>query len=318
MSSTPKTPVTGDKKGETSGGAPRTVAAERVTGGTVELPMLTKSNYHEWSLVMKVSLEALGLWAAVETGDAENREDRMALAVILRAVPLEMKAGLAVKKTAKEAWDAVKAKRVGDDRVKSANVQRILKEFETVAFHAGESVDEFAVRIDGLVTSLRDLGETMEDSRVVKKILRVVPKKLKQVAVAIEMFLDLNTLPVDELVGRLRVAEQADEEDEKTGGAARLLLTEEQWEARRRGGKERARGGEGRRGGEARRGSGGKSGGEYDDDDGGSSTCSGRSERRNRGRCFNCGVRGHLARDCKEPKKGKALLADADEEPCLL
>jgi hypothetical protein len=151
---------------------------ERVTGGTVELPVLTRSNYHEWSLVMKVSLEALGLWDAVVSGSVDRSEDRLALATILHVVPPEMKVGLAVKKSAKVAWEAVKSKRVGDDRVKLANVQRLLKEFENVVFRVEEPVDEFAVRIDRLVASLRELGEEMEDSRVVKKILRVVPRKL--------------------------------------------------------------------------------------------------------------------------------------------
>lgn len=287
------------------------VAAERVVPntGAVELPLLTKTNYHEWSLVMQVSLEALELWDAVEAVSAERAKDRRALAAILRAVPPEMKAGLALKKSAKEAWEAVKKMRVGDDRVKSANVQRLLKEFENVAFHDGESVDDFAMRINGLVASLRELGEAMEDSRVVKKILRVVPKKMKQVAVAIEMLLDLNTMSVEELVGRLRVAEEPRDIDEETGGAGRLLLTEEQWEARRS-----------RRGGNARRG-GDKGSGSHVDDDGDSSTysgTSGRSERRNRGKCFNCGVRGHLARDCREPRKEKALLAEVNDESTLL
>jgi hypothetical protein len=86
-----------------SGGSPQTIAAERVTGGTVELPLLTKSNYTEWCLVMQVSLEVLGLWSVVETDKGERREDRLALSAILRAVPSEMKVGLAVKPTAKEA-----------------------------------------------------------------------------------------------------------------------------------------------------------------------------------------------------------------------
>ena len=181
------------------------VAAERVvpnTGG-VELPLLTKTNYHEWSLVMQVSLEALELWDAVEAVSAERAKDRQALAAILCTVPPEMKAGLAVKKSAKEAWEAVKMMRVGDDRVKSANVQRLLKEFENVAFHDGESVGDFAMRINGLIASLRDLGEEMEESHVVKKVLRVVPKRLKQVAVAIEMLVDMDDMSVKEIVGPL-------------------------------------------------------------------------------------------------------------------
>mgnify|MGYP003703346709 CR=1 FL=1 len=143
----------------------------------------------------------------------DRAKDRRALAAILRAVPSEMKAGLAVKTSAKEAWDSVKKMRAGDDRVKSASMQRLMKEFENMAFRDGETVGNFAMRINRLTASLRDLGEEMEDSRMVKKVLRVVPKRLKQVAVAIEMLADMDVMSVEELVGRLQVAEDADAED---------------------------------------------------------------------------------------------------------
>jgi hypothetical protein len=79
-----------------------------VGAGSVELSMLTRSNYHDWLLVMQVSLEALGLWDAVESDKVERRDDRLALTTILRGVPSEMKSSLAIKKTASEAWTAIK------------------------------------------------------------------------------------------------------------------------------------------------------------------------------------------------------------------
>jgi hypothetical protein len=147
---------------------------ERVvpSSGAVELPLLTKANYHDWALVMQVSLEALDLLDAVEAVTKDRAKDRRVLDAILRAVPSEMKTGLAVKTLAKEAWEAVKSMHVGDARVKAASVQRLWKEYENIAFRDGESVGDFCMRIQGLVRNLREMGEKLEDGRVVKKILR--------------------------------------------------------------------------------------------------------------------------------------------------
>ncbi|WVZ88960.1 hypothetical protein U9M48_035427 [Paspalum notatum var. saurae] len=80
------------------------------------------------------------------------------------------------------------------------------------------------------------MGEKLEDHHVMKKILHVVSKRLKQVAVVIEMLTDLDVATIKELVGKLRVAEDVDNDEVKevAESAGRLHLTEEQWEARRR------------------------------------------------------------------------------------
>lgn len=92
--------------------------------------------------------------------------------------------------------------------MKEVNAQKLLQEFENIKFKDGESVEDFGMRITNLVGNLRALGEIVEDIRVVKKFLRVVPARFTQVVVTIEMFCDLKALSVDELVGRLRVAEE--------------------------------------------------------------------------------------------------------------
>jgi hypothetical protein len=67
-----------------AGSSRGTTAECVVSGNSVELPLLSKANYHKWALVMQVSLEALELWDAVEAECKERAKDRRALAAILR------------------------------------------------------------------------------------------------------------------------------------------------------------------------------------------------------------------------------------------
>ncbi|KAK8459370.1 hypothetical protein SEVIR_2G131216v4 [Setaria viridis] len=146
------------------------------------------------------------------------------------------------------------------------------------------------------------------------------PMKMKQVAMTIEMFTDFDTTSVEEVIGWLRVAEDADVE-EVADGVGRLYLTEEHWEARRRQrrGKERASGDAARHGSNKK--VGGRDDGHDEDGDGAStvSWSSRRLEHRNRGKGFNYGKHGHITRDYPESRKERALFANIDaDEPTLL
>jgi hypothetical protein len=65
--------------------------------------------------------------------------------------------------------------RIGADRVKEVSAQKLLQEFENIEFKEGEGIEDFGMRITNLVTTLKSLGETIEETRVVKKFLGVVP-----------------------------------------------------------------------------------------------------------------------------------------------
>ncbi|XP_066319992.1 uncharacterized protein [Miscanthus floridulus] len=215
----------GDEKGEAS--SPCMVVVERGFGD-VEIPKLTKMNYREWTLEVQCNLEGMELWDAVEGGNAERGKDRQALAVILHGVPSEMKSGLVAKKTVKEAWEAIKSLCVGDTRVQEAKAQHLLKQFKNAVFKDSEAIDDFTVRIGSIAAELRELGEDMEDERVIKKMRWVVPSRFNQVACSIVMFANFKKMSLEELVGRLRVAE------ERCGGGelggehiGQLLLMEE-------------------------------------------------------------------------------------------
>jgi hypothetical protein len=204
-------------------------------------PMLTKTNYNDCSLLMKVKLQARQLWDAVKFGNAEFHEDRLALDALLAFVPSEMVASLADKPTAKDAWDSIATTHVGLDRAREAMVQKMHQEWDHLAFYPGEDVDDFALRLSGLVQQLawHDDGN-IDEQKAVEKYLHVVPKKYTQIALSMETILDLSTLSIEEVTRRLKVVDDREEAPPANPLFAdgKLLFGEEQWLARQKEKKE--------------------------------------------------------------------------------
>jgi hypothetical protein len=249
-------------------------------------PTLTRTNYTEWSLVMKVNLQAAGLWDVIESGVGDYHDDRTALAAILRAVPPKMQAGLAVKPTASDTWEAIRQVRVGADCVKEANAERLRRDFADIDFKPGESVEDFSLRLNAMTSQLRVLGDDISDKEVIKKMLHVVPDKLEQVVISMETLLDLGSMSIEEAVGMLHAVETRKKKPSpaKEGGG-RLLLTEE-WMDRMK-----SREGSGSNSG-ARNSSGGKGAGKSKGDK--SNPVEGRKSSAGRDdTCNYCGKKGH-------------------------
>jgi len=299
--------------------------ANRIKESSLIWPMLTRSNYMEWAMLMQINYEALEIWDVIDPGTNPKRaHDRQAMGALMRSVPNEMWGTLGAKKTVKEAWETVKSMRVGADRVKEISVQKLLREFENIEFKEGEAVEDFGMRITNLVATLKSLGENIDDSRVVKKFLRVLPSRFNQVVVSIEMFCDMKELSVEELVGRLRAAEDriGDKVDQLADKTGKLLLTEEEWLERHKNQNRSQSSGSSFK----KEWSGGSSSGKgkamaKQEPSKGSVKLTSEGTPRRKGRCRNCGIYGHWAEDCKRPKKQRkeekkeeANLARADVE----
>ena len=85
--------------------------------------------------------------------------------------------GAGVQEDGEGGVGAVKSMRQGADRVKEAHAQRLLQEFENFAFKDGELVDDFAMRINTFAVELRVLREAMPENKVVRKLLRSLPRR---------------------------------------------------------------------------------------------------------------------------------------------
>ena len=100
--------------------------------------------------MMRVRLQVWHMWEAVRYSDVDYYEDRRELHALIAAVPPEMQFSLSKKRTAKEAWDAIAAARIGSDRASKTTLQALRKEWENLAFKPGEDVDDFALRLNTL------------------------------------------------------------------------------------------------------------------------------------------------------------------------
>jgi hypothetical protein len=262
-------------------------------------PALTKINYNQWALLMRIKLEARGLWATVESGDVEFQVDMMALDAIYSAVPQEMVTTLVTQQTAMKAWESLKTMRIGNERVKVASAQKLRCEYETLAFHDGEGVEDFAMRLADIVNQLATLGDPELDDKVVLKYLCIARPKYKQLVLSIETLLDLSTLTIEEVTRRLKAVE--DDGDEPPTVEGKLLLTEEEWRERNKkkeaddGSRSGSNGGRGY--GSGGRGRGGGRGGRGD----GVGTSGGRGNNN----YHRCGKPGHWGRECQSKQAKK-------------
>lgn len=131
----------------------------------------------------------------------------------------------------------MKDMRIGSEAVRKMKAQRLYRKFESFRFMDGESVDDFVVRLQNLVAGLGTVGEAIELNKVVEKLLRVVPKRLSKVAIAIEATTNLSKLTPEDAGGRLRAAEERKAEDDglpPVRADGKLYLTEKEWDALRR------------------------------------------------------------------------------------
>ena len=87
-----------------------------------------------------------------------------------------------------------------------------------------ESFDEFYAKLKDIVNSAFNLGETISEPKIVRKVLRSLPERFHAKITAIEESKDIDKIPLTELVGNLQTYELGLIRIGKTGKSKSMAL----------------------------------------------------------------------------------------------
>ena len=109
--------------------------------------------------------------------------------------------------TAKEAWTILETTYKGTKKVKDTKLQMLTIKFEELKMGDDEAFDSFYGKLNEIVIAKLNLGEKIKDSKVVRKILRSLPKSLQAKVTTIEESKNLDEIKIQELIGSLQTYE---------------------------------------------------------------------------------------------------------------
>ena len=78
---------------------------------------------------------------------------------------------------AKEAWTILQTNYEGTKAVKDSKLQRLTTSFEEIKMEEDESFDKFYAKLKDIVNSAFNLGETILEPKIVRKVLRSLPER---------------------------------------------------------------------------------------------------------------------------------------------
>ena len=110
---------------------------------------------------------------------------------------------ISLTEIAKEAWTILQKTYEGIKAIKDSKLQRLTTSFEDIKMEEDESFDEFYAKLKDIVNSAFNLGETILEPKIVRKVLRSLPERFHAKITAIEESKDIGKIPLIELVGNL-------------------------------------------------------------------------------------------------------------------
>ena len=139
---------------------------------------------HTGKFIWKFFLQALGekVWQAIEVSKPKEASvdwdeatikaakfNSRALNAFFSAVTNEEFKKISSTEVAKEAWTILETTYEGAKAVKTVKFQRLTSSFEEIRMEGDETFDEFYAKLKDIVNSAFNLGESIAESKIVRK-----------------------------------------------------------------------------------------------------------------------------------------------------
>ena len=187
-------------------------------------PLFDDTNYTYWKVRMRVFLQSLDekVWQALEIGQTKPKEvpanwddvkikavnfNSRALNALFSAVMNEEFKKISSTETTKEAWTILQTTYEGTKAIKDSKLHRLNTSFKEIKMEEQESFDEFYAKLKNIVNSTFNLRETIPEPKIVRNVLRYLPKRFHAKITVIEESKDIDKIPLIELVGNLQTYE---------------------------------------------------------------------------------------------------------------
>ena len=187
-------------------------------------PHFNRNNYAYWKVRMKAFLKSIDerVWNFVEyrwekpttpVSEWETSQKEAAsfnskpMNAIFNAVSMEEFKRISNVEIAHTAWNILQTVHEGTKAVKINKLQQLTSKFESIRMSDNESFDEFYAKLNDIVNSAFNLGEIYDQPKIVRKILRFLTKNFRPKVIAITKSKDMDSIPIDELIGSLQSCE---------------------------------------------------------------------------------------------------------------
>ncbi|XP_073314961.1 uncharacterized protein [Primulina huaijiensis] len=189
-------------------------------------PVFDGENYQMWAVRMETYLDALDLWEAVEedyevqplpanptmaqikTQKEKKTRKSKAKACLFSAVSSTIFTRIMSLKTAKAIWDYLKGEYAGDERIKGMQVLNLIREFELQRMKDSKTIKDYSNKLLNIANKVRLLRSEFTDTRIVEKILVIVPERYEATVTTLENTKDLTKISLAELLNALQAQEQ--------------------------------------------------------------------------------------------------------------